>query len=577
MRSYQILALIFALLSVTAYAQTTTISVSLSQDKTIQLNTPLGNQYPVVYAYLLPDQQIIDTIEVEIERYKCGCPYDPRGGQCYFWLGGPAVPCGDLQLCISLDQDPRQYCQPINDMNHQQQSNRQTLTFDIDDTLAQTIRFIASGISATTRDYDFKLIEMTYIGGSANQEQYNIFSFRNDEPVKLKRVNEFIDTKGAVEDAYVTSSDPRVAVWFSPEGGQAPKDRTRTAVYEDFVYACLNLDAYTDPQTGQPVCDYEDEEICAQQGKDWYDGYCCGNYPYNECKWYGDKNAFCGERTVGGETIKTWAALGDKGLITTLDVCPGIEVVSDGSTFHSCTQPPTTPYVGPTQVITDSITIEGHDYRCENSHIVECGGDAPFNDNAKLTGDTATINNQTHYCSASGQWKTSLDGDEDTCKAAGLAWTGSRCCGEPDDTLITYTEQGGNGICKDNTYTPSGSFVEGKEIIAYDGLAYQCDPQTAAPRQTQYNGLPVIATPMCGQPLEDARTTGALRHLICEPTGEWKFISSTEPHLTKTTEWTPQPNEQEQGCCPDDQCWDGNTCRNIGEYYTIGGTGYLCQ
>jgi len=577
------LVILLIILSSIAYAEDVNISLSISEKQTeIDLAEQLGGDYGLVYDYTLPNPSVVTDVSIDVRRYVCGCPdYWPgvnyQNGQCRMLFGTVPKkdyhPCGSLQLCLRAT-DGTQICEPIAHMEHMRGDPYQTIDYNLGGKLTNSLTFVLTGVGHTQQSYDLYLDDFRYTGGGAAQFEVPLYSLRGDDATRFKRIRELIDVKGATEEVRVAPSDPRAPAWFGTSGGYASTDDTATKEYNDYVYACLNLDQNEDA-AGAPICDFEDEAECAAQNKDWYNGHCCGDARYPGCEWYQDMQAFCGENTQGR---KVWAALEDVGLINVLDSCPGIELVSDGTTFYTCIDPPQGAYVGPSQKITDAVIIEEHEYRCENDRIVECGGTEPFNANARRTGDSAIIDGQTHYCTANGRWKTSLDTSETSCVASGFTWTGSRCCGEPDDTLTNYEDQ--THGCIDNDPIATGSFLD-SQTVNYQGSFYLCEPERAVGTQAttsspEFDGTPInpLGRGPCGQPLTDAKPAGNAKHLICLPSGAWKFVTSTKTYEKQTTPWQ---SAQPDGCCLDNQCWDGQRCRSIGEYYSVEGGGYLCQ
>jgi hypothetical protein len=570
MRSYFIVFLLGIILAGTVFAQTAVITLSFSQTvdhahiAALSPNAPqstldLGNQY------------FVQSIQVNTNLPRC---------EYYFWR----YDCGSISLCAKFDQDQAQTCKQLSSQASQ------TVTFPVNK-LIRTITFSYIGSRTTAeKTYQVQITNVKRIGGTYKQITRSLLSLRGTGPIPLGRVKEIIDVTGYTGDVFISSTNLQAPAWFDDGTGTSATTRTKTSNHNDDTFACLNADTNTDAQ-GNPKCDYQDEYACAQQNKDWFKGYCCGDAPYSPatgCQWYADKQAVCGKDS---EEQWRWAALEDVGLITSLSGnCPAIQIVSDGNTFYTCSQ--STQTVIPsnlTKPLTGKINIQGHEYLCEGQTIIECGGNAPYSPTAKLQGATITYNNQIHYCSSDGTWKTSLDDDNEACVSAGLTYTGTKCCGEANDPLKTYQDpynaQGTAGACYNNQFIASGSFLTAdKKIINYRGAYYICDPSlpqgsTELQNSTLFlnTGITPTARGPCGLPLQTALLTGTQQNIVCTPTGEWRFTSTTNETLVKETKWTPLETEQRQGCCPDNQCWDGKTCKGIGSYYLIGERGFQCR
>ena len=119
---------------------------------------------------------------------------------------------------------------------------------------------------------------------------------------------------------------------------------------------------------------------------------------------------------------------------------------------------------------------------CERSYICyDNGGNATFakcNDppleydgEVFETGKRIRANETFFYCSQYNKWETDLDCDSVTCEAAGLDWTGSKCCG--DDVVDTYNDRlnefGDNvaqGGCFSSGSVPSGSSTRVTNLLS---------------------------------------------------------------------------------------------------------------
>jgi len=566
MRSYLIPVItLFALLSIPVIAEDATITVSHSEEDERTVGVVL--YLPAYWTSSTPvafDRNIfVQTIEVSNELPRCSA-----------WFYSGYTNCGSINLCVRFGTEPA-ICKPVPN------EATPTVTFDVD----QFATEVTLSITGARRDNwaapQITINTVKVIGGDYKQVTRNLVSLRGDAPVNLKRVREVLDVTGLAGEVFVSSDNSKVMAWFDRDGtGISPTTTTTTAEINDYVVACLDIDSNL-------KCDYSDEAECSTVDKDWFDGYCCGDAPYaqSDCQWYDDKKAVCGKNV---DNIWTWAAVADVGLINFLSgSCPNVQLVSDGTKFYTCGTIPTLipPNETDTVQITGKLNIEGHDYLCDNEDIIECGGNASYSPNATDTGGFVTYNNQRHYCSDTGKWEVSLDGtNEASCNAAGFGWTGTKCCGEVDDQLDTFEDPGQNAGCFDNDFIESGEFLAAETIINHQGEFYICDPSLAEGEITAgadpifaNTGITPTARGACGTPLQDTISVGSLTNILCMPSGEWLFTSSTGNHTTKSTAWQPPQTEEREGCCPDDQCWDGAGCKDIGDYYITEGQAFRCD
>ncbi len=575
MRSYYIIILL--LLSTLVLAQDATFTISAGQ--TVDTDSDFIVVYEDStqdYTHDLGSLQYITSVTVTAQMEKCTTGYNN-------WN------CGSIMLCLSVDGSAAT-CKTLAN----QQLNGPVWTLNKQ---AQLLKFTLQGSRLTT-SYQVKITKISTISGITNTISRSLFSLRGTGLINLGRADQLLDTGSLPTDTtiIVSSNNPKAVIWLDDGSTATSTSRKQSSNYQDDVVACLNDDQNVDPDTGDPVCDYQDELICTQKDppEDWLLGDCCGDAPYYNaagCNWYSAKNAICAQKT---DDSWVWLALVDKGLITNVDgKCGTFQVVPDGSKFYSCTQ--VTVPSGITASLFDVITgkkdIVGHEYVCDtNNNIIECGGDTLYSETAKATGYSMTINSMKQYCTATGKWTNSLDNyGKDSCEKANLKWTGTKCCGETDDSLKTYedpyvTGQGTAGGCYNNQFIKSGDPISsGSDIINYRGEFYQCDPTlqpgiTGTGEVLPGTTLTAKSRGPCGAPLQGARFSTAQQHTICSPAGNWLFTASTAVHLVKETKWTPpSETEQRQGCCPDNQCWDGTRCKIIGEYYVIGDRGYRCQ
>lgn len=374
------------------------------------------------------------------------------------------------------------------------------------------------------------------------------------------------------------------------ENAQILGDSTSPIVYVGVdsnknVYACVDTDK-------DKTCDSEQAQACESQGGDWNalwpgktQSLCCGvtHTPTAECQYYGDLKSICGKNPEG--KFK-WAAAGLEGQARQLSCPTPISFLADGTELYACGSPPAG--LGTFKTFTKK-RIKENDFICIDSKIYECGKGSMAEDNKfKEGGELVNANGEINFCSPSGNWITDLDTDKDACIAVAkkktwdVAWTGSKCCGDPgdDDTYEDRWEgEGSIGGCYKNKFIASGDFADDeKTIINYQGEFYACNPgmeqATTSTTTLPETTLTIKETGACGKPKINATFTGIKHNIVCEPTGQWKFIEETEMTYITETKWE---TETPEGCCREDQCWDGTKCRETGEYYTLEEKGYRCE
>ncbi len=584
MRSYYIIILL--LLTSLVLAQEVTITVSKITERTVSANhifiTSGGmfRQPPAPYKHNFGSPQEIRKITLHVKGDYCGWHCHAYAPTCLM--------LGNDSSTASCQASPRNREEKDLVFNFNPSRNADSITVSIGGLPEHASLTLVNFKAETTIN--------------PAQIKTSLPALRGSEAKDFGKVRERLTTEEN-ETYFINTSNNKAPAWFSAAGGESSTNRTITPNQNDDIYACLNSDLNTFPE-GHPKCDFLDEYSCALQDKDWYNGHCCHDAPFNpeaetpasECIWYTTKgtavmNALCGKNADGKWK---WTALDDRGLISTRDGgCPKIQVVPDGNKFYTCTDVPTWTNGIPAnlvQRITARTTIEGHDYMCEGTTIAECGGDNPYSPDAKATGASITSNNQKYYCSKDGKWLASLDTSSESCTTAGLKWTGTKCCGETNDTIRTYedpyTGAGTAGGCYNNQFVASGITLTGhKNIINYRGKFIICDmvrePGSNTTTTSQlFAGTSITPTTYgpCGTPLQQAILTGTKQHIICTLNNEWEFTSKTAPHLVKQTLWQPTEFDRKQGCCPENQCWDGQQCKDTGFYYDkIIGKGYRCE
>lgn len=603
-----LLTLLSVILSTLALAQQVTITVfggsgshnyptSGTSQYTMGGTNPLIRTDNGLFTTPITISQLNVTIDNIGQCYRPQIP-DGQGG---YTTG--AEQCGTYQLCIQFDNEPivATQCKTFLEMAGSPVPQKRTYTqLNFPITPTKTIQSITYNYYTHGTDNlpTFRIRTVRWDGGISGTVVKPLNFFRNKTgPITLGPISGIISTQGYSGQLKVTSSDSKVAAYFAPDQTYNPEDGeteiTYNPAFPEQVLACLS----NYPQTSY-TCDYQHEERCLQQNpsSDWYNGVCCGDAnvnpnaesPPSDCKYYGTvaglgnrvMNAICGK----SGTNWVWAGQLDPGVITDFTSCGAMtQVVATGTGFLTCGNTQNTAGITVNQ-FTGTQNIAGHEYWCENSQLRECGGNNPYSPSQyiKTTGTRVDINSEAYYCKSSGALSTSLDGDEQGCTAAGFAWTGTKCCGEPDDLLKNYNDPSGTGVCVNNQVITQGS-VTGidQNILVHNGAYYYCNSQkntgyTGTTTLPDFPGVTVNERGSCGTPLLNVLTTGAEKNSICTPQGTWQFVSFAGISIVEQTGWTPLSTQQQTGCCPSNMCWDGNQCRASGHFISIGGKGYKC-
>ncbi|MBI2541134.1 hypothetical protein HYV80_00290 [Candidatus Woesearchaeota archaeon] len=260
--------------------------------------------------------------------------------------------------------------------------------------------------------------------------------------------------------------------------------------------------------------------------------------------------------------------------------CSGLEYLSDGNNWIKC------------EGTFWRRTVGNSEYLCigkGRESIVECCGDGSCKsrvDGKRLTtgqsvnpskyeGGTPASDSKTYYCAPDRRFLTDLDvpaaqiGDRtligksaSTCQKAGLAWTGTKCCSEDDDTNEFYNDPAGTGGCWNKEDAISVSFVEGTDnsVANFNGEFHGCAIDKTN-FNTQNDELLSLA---------DKHTNGALitnhdycfndpeKNYFCSYTERWLPTDGTDKtHVSFAPVQNP---EQPADCCAADECWNGEAC-----------------
>ena len=543
----------FILACALVFAQDVQISITAPQPGERQIYTYVQENQPS-QSYDLGAQLVFSSLEANVNVYSGSS--------------------SSYSLCVRFDQNSAtDACSPIS-----QNSNK--VSFPVTGKVGRNVQFLLRGFSQTGGGYGIYIQKFEWLGGPGQTLTRSLSSLGGTSPVKLGTVRTFITQQPGQEGVRISSSDARAVAWFNQAGIAAgtysPTTRNQTQHPDDDVLACLNGDLNLDANKN-PKCDYIDEAECASRNRDYFAGSCCGDAPYQSCAFYSDKQALCGQDAQGKFV---WAPLASAGVVVPLRTCPRVDVVSDGSKYYSCGQPSSA--LQNIERFQGKVQIAGHEYVCEGDNVIECGGNSPYSPNAKRAGAVFNISGVPNTCSADGKWKVSFDGDQASCQAAGLGWTGTKCCGEQGDSQLSYEDAGGSGGCFKRQLVRSGDAVSGnRNVINHKGKFYICEPDSASQSSARSlfdaTGITPTIGRACGDPLQNTLSSGSAVHAICSPLGMWEFVATTAAHKAKLVPWQPSGAQVKSGCCPAGQCWDGNACRDRGSTALVMGKGYKCQ
>lgn len=264
---------------------------------------------------------------------------------------------------------------------------------------------------------------------------------------------------------------------------------------------------------------------------------------------------------------------------------------------------------GNDQVIT-SRTGPQHQLLCQQDNtVLECAGeDVPFLTYGNETGQLASHTGEARICSADGMWRTSLDmGDnpgissetlELSCEKFGQGtrkgWSGTKCCGEPEEKPEYYTDADSaidakaKGTCYNSTLLEHGDLTPDSRIISYQGLLKACEPEAENPVDSPRDVLEII-TNTCGDSLLEEATKAPNEHAACGPGGMWNFLyhegDPAEADVQETYVaaglWRQKAQDSQTmatgGCCAAEKCWNGTVCVEPGTKVIIEGSeGYRC-
>ncbi|MBD3319084.1 hypothetical protein GF342_04205 [Candidatus Woesearchaeota archaeon] len=335
--------------------------------------------------------------------------------------------------------------------------------------------------------------------------------------------------------------------------------------------------------------------------------------------------AYCGENQNGDPE---WTYLEDIGGIHHLVNCPqfDLSIVSDGTDYYYCGPSPDSAderALSPQSF--DYLAIHAgphtHTYTCQNGQIYECPGDdiamaIPYTSGGILQANdgrtralgqiTETPDND-QYCRDDGTFGLDLDKYPKACMDApdlsGTGtekWTGHYCCSEDldpadtnesyndpyDDTAFLNITESSSGGCWQGQYTETSQDLVPKHIVNAQGVYYQCGvtDQNMLSVQDLHTNIDVLQDPgVCGKLILSSNTSAIQRpegsHAVCQPWGEFTFTDDPTPTVLKSAQWNVTVTNQthQEGCCPANQCWNGQECQAKNTHMRVGDKGYLCQ
>lgn len=244
-------------------------------------------------------------------------------------------------------------------------------------------------------------------------------------------------------------------------------------------------------------------------------------------------------------------------------------------------------------LITGKVTQCTPKFKCTETQGLPCGGqdniqcpsgsfclsNTPTGSVIKniITGKSISSGeNKTYYCrSDDGKFVNNLDtpdsqiGDtvlnsknEKTCRAAGFAWTGTKCCSEVDDLNEYYNDPDGSGGCWNKKPVLSVSFVDGTDnsIVNFNGEFHGC-----AIDKNNFNinndNLLELLDKHTGEPLITNHNycfNDPDNSFYCSFTEKWLPTEDADKsHLS----FAPiQNSKQKANCCAQDECWNGEIC-----------------
>lgn len=397
--------------------------------------------------------------------------------------------------------------------------------------------------------------------------------FLGDEAKLLGKSSDLIKNMQGI--IFLASNNPKVMVWL---GKKDLYDKKSTGDPNAEVFACLDSDENTQ-------CDFVQAKNC---NGDWYAGSCCDGKSYD----VGFHEIKPGIKAICGKNQNDkwqWAPLNSAGMIAdyknpNMLLAPAktqsntYEYLVCSGSFGAFSQNVFGGFLIDKQ---GSLTLnalgseEKHNYFCDTNQkvLAECHGNYPAfsQTNSYGTGEKLVAGQRNIYCGKDGIWAFDLDYlGEGACVNAGFGWTGTKCCGEPEDFPEYYNDQGNlpiSGGCWESNYVQKGNTVKNNQILNHNGQFYGCQTSSTTPiNVAQKNQCEVI---------EDATNDSPPKQFVCQTNKEWQKVEEKGIRTLTSSGWQVNQGIQE-GCCLKDDCWDGNQCQKKGFIHEENGKYYLC-
>ncbi|MBI5065772.1 hypothetical protein HZA97_06045 [Candidatus Woesearchaeota archaeon] len=398
-------------------------------------------------------------------------------------------------------------------------------------------------------------------------------AFLNEEAKSLGKISDLIKNLQGI--VFISSDNPKVMVWL---GKKDSYDKKSTGDPSAEAFACLDSDENSQ-------CDFMQAKNC---NGDWYAGACCDGKSYD----VGLHEVRPGMKIICGKNQKDewqWAPLTSVGNIADFKN-PNLLLVpaktqSNVYEYLVCSGS----YAGLNQNLFGGFLIdkqgllslnvlstgEKHNYFCDSTQkvLAECRGNYPaFSEtNSYGTGEKLVAGQRNIYCGKDGIWDFDLDYlGEGACVNAGFGWTGTKCCGEPEDFPENYNDPGNlptSGGCWESNYVQKGNTIKNNQLLNYNGQFYGCQTSSATP-------VTVLQKNQCDV-MEDATNDSPPKQFVCQTNKEWQKVQEKGVRTLTSSGWQVSQGMQE-GCCLNNECWDGNQCQKKGFIHEENGKYYLC-
>ena len=247
-------------------------------------------------------------------------------------------------------------------------------------------------------------------------------------------------------------------------------------------------------------------------------------------------------------------------------------------------------------VLGDTYKVD-NDYLCNAAVISECcgastntcmswAGGTIYGGERNITGEgPIDLAGQKYYCADDGDWTTNLDAKSQySCETYGYPYTGSKCCGEVDNSNEYYNDSVSG--CWNSTQVLSGDFpylrTKIKDVVFFINTFYGCkidavnylnENEYLLDLINNHTKLPLIENKDYCFTIDDG-------YYYCAYTENWTEGGEAEMQLTHVP-WDiddSDENEREAGCCGLDKCFNGSACidNQVDDIQNSGFNGYRC-